>query len=73
MIVVAIQSVLSLGMPMIEFGEMSMDFLPRTRRTRPVWPVRILSPGCRTVAAVTEACWTPELVTQTSPDDLLAC
>jgi hypothetical protein len=45
MIVVAIQSVLSLGMPMIEFGEMSIDSLPRTGRTRPVWSVRILSPG----------------------------
>src|SRR5262249_28492431 len=44
---------------------------PRTRRTRPFRPVRMLSPGLRTASSVRETGCTPDVLTQTSPDDLL--
>src|SRR5690242_4404754 len=59
------------GMPTTEFGETRIVSWPRTRRTRPFRPVRMLSPGLRTASSVRDACCTPDVLIQTSPDDLL--
>jgi hypothetical protein len=59
------------GRPITEFGETRMVSSPRTNRTRPLCPVRMVSPGFKSSSCVSEACWAPDVIIQTSPDDLL--
>src|SRR5260370_13283749 len=70
-IVVASPSFFSAGKPITEFGETRIVSSPRTRRTRPLWPVRTVSPGFKISSCLSETGCAPVVVIQTSPDDLL--
>jgi hypothetical protein len=69
--VVESPSFFSAGNPITEFGEIMMVSSPRTNSTRPLRPVRMLSPGFSTSSLPSETGWAPVVVIQTSPDDLL--
>jgi hypothetical protein len=64
-------SFFSVGNPTTEFGDIRIVSSPRTSKTRPVRPVLMVSPGLRFACCVSDAGWAPEVVIQTSPDDLL--
>jgi hypothetical protein len=56
------------------FGEIRIVSSPRIRSTRPLRPVRMLSPAFRPASWDSETCCTaPEAVNQTSPDDFRIC
>ena len=57
------------GRPITEFGETRMVSSPRTKSTRPLRPVRTVSPGFKTSSCASDACWAPDVVIETSPDD----
>ena len=69
--VVESPSFCSAGSPTTEFGAIRMVSSPRVSSTRPLRPVRMVSPGFKTSSGFSEACRTPEPVIQTSPEDLL--
>src|SRR5262249_40258290 len=69
--VVAMPSCASVGRPTTEFGATRMVSSPRIKRTRPLRPVRIVSPGLSTLSLLSATCCAPCVVSQTSPDDLL--
>src|SRR6202158_3814061 len=64
-------SFFSVGRPTTEFGSVRIVSSPRDRSTRPVSPVRIVSPGFSIALAVNETGSASAAATQTSPDDLL--
>src|SRR5262245_48160568 len=59
------------GRETTEFAETSMVSAPRTRRTRPFCPVRMVSPAFRAALLLSATGCAPDVVNQTSPDDLL--
>src|SRR5579871_1575707 len=69
--VVDMPSFFSEGTAITEFGAIRIVSSPRTRSTRPLRPVRIVSPGFRTSSCFNDACSAPVADIQTSPDDLL--
>ena len=71
MIVVESPSFFWAGTPTTEFGETRIISSPRFKRTRPVRPVRTVSPGFNTSSCFSDACCTPLPVSHTSPEDLL--
>ena len=64
-------SLAAAGRPTSEFGPIIIISAPRVRRTCPLGPVRIVSPGFSMSSRPSETCVAPELVTQTSPENLL--
>jgi len=68
--VVASPSFFSVGKPITEFGAIRIVSSPRTSSTRPLWPVRMVSPGFSASSCVSATCSTPVVVIQTSPEDL---
>src|SRR4029453_13744971 len=70
--VVESPSFCSAGRPTTEFGAIKMVSSPRVSSTRPLRPVRMVSPGFRPSSGLRDAFRTPEAVIQPSPDDLLA-
>src|SRR3978361_244933 len=64
-------SFFSAGRPITEFGEIKIVSSPRTSRTRPVRPVRMVSPGFSGSSLPSETGCAPDVLIQTSPEDLL--
>ncbi len=70
MIVVDSPSFFWAGTPTTEFGEIRIVSSPRFKRTRPVRPVRTVSPGFNASSCFNDARCTPLPVSYTSPEDL---
>src|SRR3954462_11505759 len=67
---VALPSCAALGRPTTEFGAIRTVSAPRLSSTRPLRPVRIVSPAFSTLSLPSATCCAPCVVSQTSPDGL---